>query len=63
MELNENVGGLHGLRIDPKKAIGPQRGLNRDEAATYIGVPPSLFDDLVRSGTMPRPVRIKSRTV
>ena len=29
----------------------------------YIGVSASFFDDLVKTGTMPKPIRIKSRTV
>ena len=63
MDLNENLLELRGLRIDIKKALGPRRGLNRQEAALYIGVSPSLFDDLVKSGEMPKPVPIKSRKV
>lgn len=39
------------------------RGLSRVQAAAYIGVSPSLFDELVKDGRMPRPKRINSRTV
>jgi predicted DNA-binding transcriptional regulator AlpA len=39
------------------------RGLNREEAADYIGVSASLFDEMVRDGRMPKPKRINSRTV
>lgn len=39
------------------------RGLSRVQAAAYIGVSPSLFDDMVRDGRMPKPMRINSRTV
>jgi predicted DNA-binding transcriptional regulator AlpA len=39
------------------------RGLSRVQAAAYIGVSPSLFDELVRDGRMPRPKRINSRTI
>jgi predicted DNA-binding transcriptional regulator AlpA len=39
------------------------RGLSRVQAAAYVGVSPSLFDELVRDGRMPRPKRINSRTV
>lgn len=31
----------------------PRRGLRREEAATYIGVSPSKFDQLVADGRMP----------
>ena len=41
----------------------PPRGLSRVEAAAYVGVSPSLFDELVKDGRMPRPKRINSRTV
>lgn len=41
----------------------PPRGLNRVEAAAYIGVSPSLFDMMVNDGRMPRAKRINSRTV
>ena len=41
----------------------PPRGLSRDEAARYIGVSPSKFDEMVSDGLMPRPKRIGSRVV
>ena len=39
------------------------RGLSRVQAAAYIGVSPSLFDEMVKDGRMPRPMRINARTV
>jgi predicted DNA-binding transcriptional regulator AlpA len=63
MELNENLLKSHGLQQSIKKALRPRRGLSRQEAALYIGVSPSLFGDLVKSGEMPKPIRIKRRTV
>lgn len=39
------------------------RGLSRTEAAAYIGVSPTLFDNLVRDGRMPPPKRINARTI
>lgn len=41
----------------------PPRGLSRDEAARYVGIGPTLFDELVQTGKMPRPVRIGRRTI
>ncbi len=41
----------------------PPRGLSRVQAAAFVGISPSLFDDLVRTGRMPPPKRINSRTV
>jgi predicted DNA-binding transcriptional regulator AlpA len=36
-----------------------RRGLRREEAATYIGVSPSTFDNLIKEGTMPKSFKIK----
>ncbi len=41
----------------------PPRGLSRVQAAAYIGISPSLFDEMVRDGRMPKPARINARTV
>jgi predicted DNA-binding transcriptional regulator AlpA len=41
----------------------PPRGLSRCEAAAYVGVSPSLFDQMVKDGRMPQPKRINNRTV
>ena len=49
------------LKSDPISY--PPRGLCRDEAARYIGVSSTKFDDLVTRGDMPRPKRIDGRVV
>lgn len=41
----------------------PPRGLNREQAAAYIGVSTSLFDEMVKDGRMPSPKRPNARTV
>ena len=41
----------------------PPRGLNRLQAAEYIGVSPSLFDQMVNDGRMPKPLKINTRSV
>ena len=41
----------------------PRRGLNRIEAAAYIGVSPSKFDEMVRDGRMCSPKRIDARVI
>lgn len=41
----------------------PPRGLNRCEAAAYIGVSSSLFDAMVDDKRMPRPKQVNARTV
>lgn len=48
-------------RIDP--VAYPPRGLSREEAARYVGVGATFFDELVRRGKMPRPARIGRRTI
>jgi predicted DNA-binding transcriptional regulator AlpA len=37
--------------------------MSRIECASYVGVSPSLFDEMVRDGRMPGPKLINSRTV
>jgi predicted DNA-binding transcriptional regulator AlpA len=41
----------------------PPRGLSRVQAAEYIGVSPSLFDEMVKDGRMPKPKTINARKV
>ncbi len=41
----------------------PPRGLSRRQAAEYVGISPSFFDQLVADGRMPKPVGINSRTL
>lgn len=41
----------------------PPRGLSRDEAARYVGVGTTKFDEMVADRRMPRPKRIDGRTV
>jgi hypothetical protein len=39
------------------------RGLSRVEAAAYVGVSPSLFDQMVADGRMPCPKAVNSRVI
>lgn len=41
----------------------PPRGLSREEAARYVGLGATKFDELVKDGKMPKPKRVGSRTV
>ena len=41
----------------------PRRGLSRDEAAMYIGISATKFDEMVIDGRMPAPVKIDGRKV
>lgn len=42
---------------------GPRRGLDRIEAADFVGVGASKFDEMVADGRMPKPKRIDGRVV
>jgi len=41
----------------------PPRGLNREQAAAYVGVGPDKFDEMVRDGRMPQPKRVDKRVI
>lgn len=41
----------------------PPRGLSREEAARYVGVGTTKFDEMVADRRMPRPKRIDGRRV
>lgn len=41
----------------------PRRGLSRDEAALYVGVGVTKFDEMVKDGRMPHPKPIDGRVV
>ena len=41
----------------------PPRGLSRGQCAVYVGVKPTLFDEMVKDHRMPAPKRINGRTV
>ena len=41
----------------------PPRGLRRLDAAAYVGVSPSLFDQMIVDGWMPKPKRYRRRNI
>jgi predicted DNA-binding transcriptional regulator AlpA len=41
----------------------PRRGLSRIEAAVYIGIGTTKFDEMVADGRMPKPFRIDGRVL
>jgi excisionase family DNA binding protein len=49
------------LRPDP--IAYPPRGLSRDEAARYVGVGATKFDEMVADGRMPCPKRVDGRVI
>jgi predicted DNA-binding transcriptional regulator AlpA len=59
------VGGNHDkkpkrLALSETRPV-PRRGLSRVEAAMYIGISSSKFDELVADGRMPKPKRLDGR--
>jgi len=49
--------------IRPDPLSYPPRGMSREEAARYIGVGTTLFDEMVADGRMPKGKRINGRIV
>lgn len=47
----------------PSLPAPERRGLNREEAATFIGIGSSKFDAMVADGRMPKPKQIDGRRV
>lgn len=59
MPAKSEATGRH-LRLPPTL---PPRGLSRTEAAAYVGISATKFDQLVLDGRMPRAKRIDGRNV
>ncbi|AUC97089.1 hypothetical protein CWS35_24710 [Bradyrhizobium sp. SK17] len=49
------------LRPDPISY--PPRGMSREEAARYVGVGTTKFEQMVADGRMPRPKRVDGRVI
>jgi len=43
--------------------IAPRRALNRAEAASYVGIGTTKFDELVKDRRMPSPFKIDGRVL
>ena len=41
----------------------PPRGMSREQAARYVGIGVTKFDEMVADGRMPKPKRIDGRVV
>lgn len=52
-----------GLAIETKASGSPRRGLSRIEAAVYVGVGLTKFDEMVADGRMPTARLIDGRKV
>lgn len=47
--------------IQPRVLMVPRRGLSREEAAAYVGVGLTKFDEMVAYGRMPNPKKVDRR--
>lgn len=50
-------------RLATRTATPLRRGVNHDEAVTYVGVSVSAFDRMVADGRLPRPVELDGEPV
>jgi predicted DNA-binding transcriptional regulator AlpA len=62
-KVSNSIGNPHVAQIIKLEPRIVPRGLSREEAAHYVGISPSLFDQIVKDGRMPKPVKINSRVV
>jgi predicted DNA-binding transcriptional regulator AlpA len=51
------------MTLRPDTLAYPPRGMSRDEAARYIGVGVTKFDEMVSDRRMPRPKRVDGRVI
>jgi predicted DNA-binding transcriptional regulator AlpA len=51
------------MSLKPDPLSYPPRGLSREEAARYIGVGTTKFDEMIGDRRMPKPRQIDGRTV
>lgn len=50
-------------RLATRAATQPRRGLDRDEAALYVGVTIASFDQMVADGRLPQPCDLNGELV
>jgi predicted DNA-binding transcriptional regulator AlpA len=51
------------MTLKPDTIAYPPRGLSREEAARYVGVSTTKFDEMIADRRMPKPRQIDARTV
>jgi predicted DNA-binding transcriptional regulator AlpA len=56
-DVSRGVPLMASMRVE----VVPRRCLSRQEAARYVGISVTLFDDLVAERAMPQPFSIRSR--
>ena len=50
-------------RLTSRAATQPRRGLDRDEAAIFVGIPLASFDQMVSDGRLPKPIELDGQFV
>jgi predicted DNA-binding transcriptional regulator AlpA len=50
-------------RLTNRAATQPRRGLDHDEAAVFVGVPVTTFDQMVSDGRLPKPIELDGELV
>ena len=50
-------------RLPSRASSQPRRGLDRDEAALFVGISLSIFDGMVNDGRLPKPVDLDGELV
>lgn len=51
------------MTLKPDPLAYPPRGMSREEAARYVGVGTTKFDEMIADRRMPKPRRVDGRTV
>lgn len=51
------------MTVKPDAIAYPPRGLNHDEAARYVGLGVTKFDEMIAEGLMPKPKRMGKRVI
>jgi predicted DNA-binding transcriptional regulator AlpA len=59
----EPYGRLMSPTRELRRSSQPRRGLSREEAAVYVGVSATKFDEMIVDGRMPKPKEIDARRV
>lgn len=51
------------MTTKPDAIAYPPRGLSHDEAARYVGLGVTKFDEMIAEGLMPKPKRLGKRVI
>jgi hypothetical protein len=63
MEMDSKSPANQSPQVASPRLMAPRRGLSREEAARYVGVSPSKFDEMRKDGRIGPPKLIDARKV